>query len=99
MSVDRFGKPIIIGWADFELEYINAALTLPKAERIAAYADIAFMTGRSIRHVQRKCLDVAYKRNQSLMAAARIKPRPVARVETVQGSFIKPLDKKQLMAG
>lgn len=44
---DRFGKPLALGWSAVEEIYIRAAMSLTKAERPAAYQDIADMTGRT----------------------------------------------------
>lgn len=46
--IDRFGKPLYMFWKAHELEWIMAASSLPKRERIMAYRDISAMTGRSI---------------------------------------------------
>lgn len=97
--IDRFGKPIVIGWHDHELLYIYAALTLPKAERIAAYPDIAAMTGRTIRQVQSKCFAVTYDRQEAALERMRDKPRQVKRVEAVAASSIRPLTVAERMKG
>lgn len=97
MTVDRFGNRIYIGWADWEMEYIYAALTLSKAERIAAYPDIAAMTGRTIRQVQSKCFAVTYQRQEEALKRLRQKPRQVKRAEAMVASSIRPLTPRQMM--
>lgn len=47
MTIDRWGKTVLIGWADHEMEWVRAALTLPQRQRLDAFADIASMTGRT----------------------------------------------------
>ena len=44
---DRFGKPIAVGWSEHELVWLRAAMSLPFGERMAAFRDIADMTGRT----------------------------------------------------
>ena len=45
---DRFGRTIYMGWAEHELLWIEAALTLPRDERTAAFMDISEITGRTM---------------------------------------------------
>lgn len=57
--IDRFGKPIRVGWAPHELLYIEAALTFRASERSSAYQDIADMTGRSLIAIRAKAENMA----------------------------------------
>jgi hypothetical protein len=52
--IDRFSKPIVVGWSDVEREYLRAAMTLLPIERMAAYRDISDMTGRSISAIKKQ---------------------------------------------
>lgn len=52
--LDRYGRPIIVGWSETEMLWVEAALSLPHFSRIAAYEDIAGMTGRPLAMIQRK---------------------------------------------
>ena len=49
--IDRFGRPIRLGWSPYQLEWIKAALTLARTERLSAYRDISEMTGRSMKAI------------------------------------------------
>ena len=49
--LDRFGRPVRIGWSAVELLYIRAALTLARTERLSAYRDISELTGRSMKAI------------------------------------------------
>ena len=51
MIIGRFGNPVRVGWAPFELEWVKAALTLTRTERLSAYRDISEMTGRSMKSI------------------------------------------------
>lgn len=66
---DRFGNRIDVGWAVHEEIWVEAALTLPKNMRTAAYQDIADMTGRSLGCVRFKAGNLASE--QRLEAALR----------------------------
>lgn len=50
--IDRWGKPIQVGWARHEEIWVRAALSLPRHERPAAYRDISELTGRSYANVR-----------------------------------------------
>jgi len=67
--LDRFGKPIQVGWSEPEELWVRAAITLRGQDRISALWDIAEMTGRSIHAVQRKAEHIASQ--QRLEAAER----------------------------
>jgi hypothetical protein len=73
---DRFGNPIIIGWPAHHILWIEAAMTLPHRERIAAFQEIADMTGRGYASVYGKYRDIlrerdVAKRRAALVAASR----------------------------
>jgi 2-polyprenyl-6-methoxyphenol hydroxylase-like FAD-dependent oxidoreductase len=50
--IDRFGDPIRVGWPEYQILWLRAALDLPKPERAAAFQDIADMTGRTLSAVR-----------------------------------------------
>ena len=52
MAVDRFGRPLRLFWQPHEIEWVIAASTLPRNERLRAYRDISDMSGRSIKAIQ-----------------------------------------------
>lgn len=58
MPFDRYGRKIVIGWSDHEIEWIRAAGTLALQAREDALWDIASMTGRLYSTVHRKMLSV-----------------------------------------
>ncbi len=98
MTVDRWGKPIIVGWTPTEMEWMNAVLTLPERERYAAYQDIAELSGRSYANVRDKANHIrAAERRQR---PAWVKPTWVPEGNTKPlPSLLKPPTKAQLMSG
>jgi hypothetical protein len=92
MMLDRFGKPIRVGWAIHEILWIEAALTLPRAERLAAFEDIASMTGRTVAGVQTRAYTLAAERPaqsdpRTVMVLAVTKPgRPRIPLACTAGS-------------
>lgn len=52
--IDRFGQKISVYWAEHELLWVRAALTLDFKERQNAYRDIAFLTTRTLDQVRRR---------------------------------------------
>jgi hypothetical protein len=73
--IDRWGRRINVGWADYEVLWVEAAVTLPtRIERYAAYEDISAMTGRSFAAVFRyaaRLEDEARNRTRRLAEARR----------------------------
>jgi hypothetical protein len=65
---DRFGHSIQVGWPPHHILWIEAAMTLPHAERIAAFQDIGEMTGRGY-------ASVYYKHRHILRERAALKKR------------------------
>jgi len=45
--IDRFGRPVVVGWPRHHILWIRAAMSLDGQERREAIQDIADMTGRS----------------------------------------------------
>ena len=94
--LDRFGDPIRVGWAEYELLYLQAAMTLTRTERLEAFFDIAAMTGRTF---------IAVRQRAYALQAARLRPSE-PRVVMVPGpapfgpvpAFRGPT-KAQMMAG
>lgn len=73
---DRYGFPVLVGWHDFEILWVEAALTLPKIERSAAYRDIASMSGRTFQAIQCKAQMIASQKRFD-EAVARMVPRRI----------------------
>lgn len=78
MPVDRFGRPIRLGFADHEILWIEAALTLWGRARREAFEDISAMTGRSYESIQAKAYKLTNARpRRSVPAPAVVAPQPV----------------------
>jgi len=56
------GKDVPVGWSDHHIVWIEAAMTLPKNQRTAAYQDVADMTGRTLTAVRCKAYWIAEQR-------------------------------------
>lgn len=74
--MDRFGDPIVIGWADHQLVWLEAAFSLPRADRALALNDVADLTGRSFAQCYWKCLEIGrqkakHARRTALVAFAQ----------------------------
>ena len=65
-----------IGWADHELIWLEAANTLPRAERYEALQDIASMSGRSFGAVYQQAYRM--RTTQEALAKLRLNQRRVA---------------------
>jgi hypothetical protein len=89
--IDRYGIPIYIGWADHEVIWLQAAMTLDHGERLEAYQDIASMSGRTFKAVKQKASDMRESdrrlrakadaevlQNRTILVPARIHHRPSA---------------------
>ena len=93
---DRFGDPIRVGWAEHELLWIDAAMTLPRGERFRAFEDIASLTGRTVANIQ----SYAYRRRAAFLAPSEPRvvmvpgPAPFGPVPAFRGPT-----KAQMMAG
>lgn len=73
---DRFGRAINVGWSDHHIVWIRAAMTLPHAERMAAFWDIGELTGRGYASVYGKARHIlrereAAERRSELASRAR----------------------------
>jgi len=82
---DRFGRSIQVGWPEHHILWIEAAMTLPRAERNVAFNDIAEMTGRGYASVYYKYRDIlrereAAKRRSDLAAQSRAHQEAAASV-------------------
>lgn len=60
--IDRFGKPVLVGWPAHHILWIEAAMTLPRTQRMEAFTDIAEMTGRSYACVHWKYREILCER-------------------------------------
>lgn len=102
--ISRYGQPIRVYWADFEVEWIEAANTLDRAERLSAIRDISSMTGRPYEQVRDFA---ARRREQEWRQRAALQRRPaqrklvmhLPREWTLPPSELRQPTKKQLMAG
>jgi hypothetical protein len=84
--IGRDGKFIMVGWAEHEIHWLQAAMTLKGLERLEAYRDISAMTGRPVsalcakvdwlRAKARQDAIVAEARARRVMIAARTYPVP-----------------------
>ena len=63
--LDRWGHPIIVGWSDHQILWIEAALTLDGQERRNAFQDIAELVGRPYASVWAKAVDIERKQIQA----------------------------------
>lgn len=73
---DRFGHPVSVGWPAHHILWIEAAMTLPRRERLAAFDDIGEMTGRGSASVYYKWKLIlrereSAKRRSELVACSR----------------------------
>lgn len=50
--IDRFGKPIYVGWQEHEMIWLDVAISLCRKERNAAFREIAEMSGRRVESVR-----------------------------------------------
>lgn len=70
--IDRYGKKVSIYWAEHELEWVRAAMTLPFRERQEAYRDISAMTTRPLQAVRDRATTI---KTQEKRYAARMEKR------------------------
>lgn len=52
--IDAGGRPVIVGWPEYQELWLRAAVSLPKRDRWEAYENIAEMTNRSLASVKRR---------------------------------------------
>lgn len=74
---DRWGKAIIVGWAEHEILWVKAAIKLPRDERSEAFRDIAAMTTRTELAVREKAKAI---RAQQQLDAVLLAPPATRRV-------------------
>lgn len=100
---DRWGQTIIVAFAEHEIEWLKAANTLPRAERLSAFADIVSMTGRTLSSIKAKAYALDMERQRIIWAedarrvfvpAQRIRP-----VHALAPSQITPITEAKRMAG
>jgi hypothetical protein len=105
--IDHEGSEVVVGWADHEIVWLEAALTLPKNERAAAFQDIAELTGRTFCAVRSKSywmnerkrlarLRMDVERNRKPMAIITWSPGSGRRPK-LPPSELAPLSKARLM--
>lgn len=66
--IDRFGKHVSVGLSPVEIEWLKAAVSLPRRERMAAYREVAQMTGRKLSNVQHHAQRLVAQRRQEARA-------------------------------
>ena len=80
--IDRWGKRIIVGWAEHEILWVKAAIKLPRDERIEAFQDIASMTGRTEFAVRDKAKDIRAQQRKDMELIFTAAPCPPRRIAT-----------------
>lgn len=100
MPLDRFGHRINIGWADHEDLWIEAANTLGRSERQAAFRDIAELTGRDYACILRRASLFRAVERRLAKEAEMVRARKEWAVRTPKylGTDFAPPDMKKLMA-
>jgi hypothetical protein len=101
-TVDASGKKVALGWSATERIWLDAAMTLPRPECEEAYADIAFMSGRSITAVRHKARDIQNQRWMQKCLMGRQPPRTHAKavVEKLpEPSIFRPWTAEERMVG
>ena len=94
--IDRHGKTVYVSWQAHELIWLQAALSLPRHDRPAAYRDIAYMSGRAVSSVQRKALRL----EKSCRADTAVESAVTRRAEPLGPStFITPISAERLRGG
>lgn len=76
--IDRHGNKVYVGWSRHEMLWLRAAISLPQAERMAAFRDISDLTGRPLSAIQDKATRV--RQQDRLVAASRLVPAEPRRV-------------------
>lgn len=66
--IDRFGKPLSVGWSETEIIWLEAALTLKGEIKFAAFRDISEMSGRSYGAVLAKAANVVEEKKEAWIA-------------------------------
>ena len=94
--LDRWGNHIRVYWAEYEILWVRAAMTLPCAERQEAYRDIADMTGRTLAQVRGYANSV---RNREEVARAKQEEERRAAIPVLPPSIISKPTMAQLMGG
>lgn len=105
--IDRFGAPLYVGWAEHELLWVQAALTLDRYERGPAYQQIAEMTGRTFSAVAYKASEIRREQRAEAVAVLEamrsrrvlVPERSFPKVPHLNSSSIAPPDRARLMAG
>jgi hypothetical protein len=95
--IDRWGNPVRVAWAAHELLWIEAALSLDVRDRMAAFTDIAELTGRPRETVQRMAANLRSARKRE--AEALRQPVRMALPHPTPPSALRPPTLAQLMGG
>lgn len=91
---DRYGNRIMVAWAPHHILWIEAALTLPTQEKLAAFQDIAEMTGRSFVAVRQRASRLSMGMDE---AKRRAVVRPPVRPVVLMPSELRQLTVQELM--
>lgn len=89
-TIDRFGKPVRVGFATHEILWILAANELPPEECAAALADIASMTARPLRAICTKATQLLPAKPPAPPPAPKVQiswrqpPRPGSNLEAAE---------------
>lgn len=105
--IDHNGDEVVVAWPEHHIVWLEAALSLPKSERHAAFQDIAEMTGRTFCAVRSKAywmnerkrlarLRLDVERNRKPMVIITWTPGSGRRPK-LPPSEIAPLSKARLM--
>lgn len=104
--IDRSGAEVVVAWPEHHIIWLEAALTLPKSERHAAFQDIAEMTGRTFCAVRSKAYWMNERKRLARLRADAERNRPVLVVDVGRGpnkrpaltpSQLTPISKARLM--
>lgn len=94
MTVDRWGKKVLVAWSEIEMEWLMAAISLDPCDRVPAYRDIGDMVGRTLEAVRRRANDLI--KELAILEQEAIVPPPVP-IPVPSFEPIKQLTKKQMM--
>lgn len=72
--LDRFGKRVVVGWAEHEVLWLKAAMTLPRIERWEAFQDISDLTGRTFAAVTYQAQRLECARQEDALKCIRRPP-------------------------
>lgn len=92
------GAPTV-GWSERDLEWLRAAITLPAFDFLMALDDIASMSGRTIGAIASKAKSLRREMAVPKPQTNKKIPLPDSPLPVPPAFVIRPLDKRDLMAG